>query len=71
MICTMFDWNRLAGSGEDLFHVIMVKYDFPVMDPPDPQGPWFEEIWIYIMSETFHVNMTFSSLVVHEKKTFN
>ena len=48
----------------------MVNYGFPVMGPPDPLGPWFEEIWIYIMSESFHVIMTFSSSVVHEKTNF-
>jgi hypothetical protein len=43
---------------------------FLLWPPPDHPGPWFEDIWIYIMSESFHVNLTFSSSVVHEKKIF-
>ena len=71
MICTMFDWKWPAGSGEDLFFNMSCNYHgFPIMAPPDPRVPWFEEIWIYIMSESFHVNMTFSSSVVHEKTNF-
>jgi hypothetical protein len=68
IICTMFDWNLPAASGEDLFfNINTCNYGFPIMAPPDPWGSWFEEIWIYIMSESFHVNMTFSSSVVLEK----
>jgi hypothetical protein len=69
MICTMskFDWNWPAASGEDLFSC---NYSFFIMAPPEPWGSWFEEILIYIMSASFHVNMTFSSSVVHEKKIF-
>jgi hypothetical protein len=38
--------------------------------PPDPRGPWCEEFWIYIISESFHVNMTYSGSVILEKKIF-
>jgi hypothetical protein len=37
--------------------------------PSRPRGPWFEETWIFIISENFHVNMTYSGSVVLEKKT--
>jgi hypothetical protein len=40
---------------------------FPIVVPPDPRGPWFKETWIYIISESFHVNMTYSGSVVLEK----
>jgi hypothetical protein len=33
---------------------------FPIVAPTDPQGPWCEQFWIYIISEIFHVNMTYS-----------
>jgi hypothetical protein len=33
---------------------------FPIVAPPDPRGSWFEETLIYIISESFHVNMTYS-----------
>jgi hypothetical protein len=38
--------------------------------PPDPQGLWCEQFWIYIISESFHVNMTYSGSVVLETKIF-
>jgi hypothetical protein len=31
---------------------------FPIVAPPKPWGPWFEQTWIYIISESFHVNMS-------------
>jgi hypothetical protein len=37
------------------------------MAPPDPQGPWCEQLWIYILSESFHVNMRYFGSVVLEK----
>jgi hypothetical protein len=43
---------------------------FPYCAPPDPRGPWFEQIWICTMSASFHVNLNFSDLVVLEKKIF-
>jgi hypothetical protein len=43
---------------------------FPIVAPPDPRGPWCEQFWIYIISESFHVNMTYSYSVVLEKKIF-
>jgi hypothetical protein len=39
----------------------------PIVTPPDPLGPWCEQFWIYIMSQSFHVNMTYSGSVVLEK----
>jgi hypothetical protein len=38
--------------------------------PPDPWGPWCEQFWFYIISESFHVNMTYFGSVVLEKKIF-
>ena len=43
---------------------------FPIVAPSDPRGPWFVQTWIYIISESFHVNMSFSGSVVLEKKIF-
>jgi hypothetical protein len=43
---------------------------FPIVAPPDPRGPWFVKTWIYITSESFHVNMSSSGSVVCEKKIF-
>jgi hypothetical protein len=45
---------------------------FPIVAPPDPQGSWCEQFWIYIISESFQVNtcMTYSGSVVLEKKIF-
>jgi hypothetical protein len=40
---------------------------FPIVAPPDSRGPWFEQTWIYIISESFHVNLSYSGLVVVEK----
>jgi hypothetical protein len=39
----------------------------PIVALPYPWGLWFEEIWMYIISERFHVNITYSSSVVLEK----
>jgi hypothetical protein len=41
---------------------------FPIVAPSDPRGPRFQETWIYIISERFHVNMTYSGSVVLEEK---
>jgi hypothetical protein len=40
------------------------KYGFPFCGPS--RGPWFEQTWIqiYIMSESFHVNMRSSGSVI-------
>jgi hypothetical protein len=35
---------------------------------PPAIGPLFEQTLIYIISETFHVNMSYSGSVVLEKK---
>jgi hypothetical protein len=47
-----------------------VNIVFPIVAPPEPQRPWFEETWIYIISESFHVNITYSGSVVLKKKIF-
>jgi hypothetical protein len=43
---------------------------FPTVASPNHRGPWLQETWIYIISESFHVNMTYSGSVVLEKKIF-
>ena len=43
---------------------------FPIVAPPDPRGPWCEQFWIYIISESYPVNMTYTDSVVLEKKIF-
>jgi hypothetical protein len=43
---------------------------FPIVAPPDPRRPWFEQTWILIISESFHVNMSSSGSVIYEKKIF-
>ena len=67
-----FDCNWPTGFGEDFFSPISTYANvvFPIVAPPDPRGPWCEQFWIYIISESFHVNMTYSGSVVLEKKIF-
>jgi hypothetical protein len=43
------------------------KYGFSYCDPPIPLGPWCKQFLIYIISESFHVNMTYSGFMVPEK----
>jgi hypothetical protein len=38
-----------------------------IVAPPDPRGPRCEQFWIYIISGSFHVNMTYSGSLVLEK----
>jgi hypothetical protein len=40
---------------------------FPIVAPPNTREPWFVQTWIYIMSESFHVNMSSTGSVVCEK----
>jgi hypothetical protein len=47
-----------------------VNMVFPIVALPDPQGAWFEDTWIYIISESFRVNMTYSGSVLLEKNIF-
>jgi hypothetical protein len=37
---------------------------FSTVVPSNPREPWFEQTWIYIMSESFHVNLSFSGRVI-------
>jgi hypothetical protein len=43
---------------------------YPIVAPPDPRGPRFEQTLINIISESFHVNMNYSGSVVLEKEDF-
>ena len=47
-----------------------VKHWSPIVAPPYPWGPWFEQTIIYTMSESFHIRFIFSGPVVLEKKIF-
>jgi hypothetical protein len=47
--------------------LVLEKKIFSIVAPPDPRGPWCEQFWIYVISESFHVNMTYSGSVVLEK----
>jgi hypothetical protein len=71
MICTKFDQNWPAGSGEDFAFNINtwthVNIILPIVAPPDPQGPWFEQIWINFISKRFHVSISSYGSVVLEK----
>jgi hypothetical protein len=40
---------------------------FPVVTPSNPRGQWFEQTLIYIISKSFHVNMSSSGSIVLEK----
>jgi hypothetical protein len=44
-----------------------VKRVFPIVAPPHPQGRDFNKLAFTIMSESFHVNFSFSGQVVLEK----
>jgi hypothetical protein len=46
---------------------ININIVFPIVAPPDPRGPWCEQFWMYIISESFPVNMTYSGWVILEK----
>jgi hypothetical protein len=46
-------------------------YSFPNCGRSLPQGSWFEQTWIYIISLSFHINMRSSGSVVLEKKILN
>jgi hypothetical protein len=37
----LLKWH--AGSGEDFFQYKHVNMVFPIVAPPDPQGPWCEQ----------------------------
>jgi hypothetical protein len=42
----------------------------PIVAPPDPRGPWFEQTWICTISASFYVDLNISGLVVFEKNIF-
>jgi hypothetical protein len=49
------------------FNINICTYGFLYCGPSRPPGPWCELFWMYIISESFHVNMTYSGSVVLEK----
>jgi hypothetical protein len=53
------------------FQYNICKYGFPYCGPSWPPEPWCEQFWIYIISESFHVNMTYSVSVFWRRKFFN
>jgi hypothetical protein len=40
---------------------------FPTVAPPDLRGPRSEQTWIYIISESFYVILSFSGSVILKK----
>ena len=36
----------------------------PIVVPPYPQGPWFEQTWIYIIWGWLHANLSFLGQIV-------
>jgi hypothetical protein len=54
-------WRRFFSINTD------VNMVFLIVAPPDPQGPWSEQTWIYIILKNFDVNMSSSGFVVLEK----
>jgi hypothetical protein len=52
------------------FNINICKYGFPYCGSTRPLGPLCKQFWICIISEGFHLNMTYSGPVVLEKKTF-
>jgi hypothetical protein len=52
------------------FNITHVNMVFPIVAPTDPREPWCDQFWIYIISESFRVNMTYSGSAVLEKKIF-
>jgi hypothetical protein len=51
-----------------LFPIYTCKIVSPLVARTDSRGSWFEQTWIYIMSESFHVNLNSSGSVILEKK---
>ena len=48
----------------------MYKNVSPIVAPPYPQGPWFEQTWIYIIWGWLPANLSFLGHIVFEKKIF-
>jgi hypothetical protein len=72
-ICLYKVWLQMACWFWRRFffpNINIIEYGFPYRGPSWLRGPWFQETWIYIISESFHVNMTYSDSVVLEKKIF-
>jgi hypothetical protein len=64
VICTKFHWYWVAGSGEEDFSIqIWLSLLWPL---PTPEN--LDLYKIYLISESFHVNMSSSSSVVLERK---
>jgi hypothetical protein len=72
MIYTYFNWDWPTSSEEDFFLMYAsLRMVFPILAPSDPLWPRCEQFWIYIISESFHLNMTYFGSVVLEKKLFS
>jgi hypothetical protein len=49
---------------------LQYKYGFSYCGPSQHQGPWYEQTWIYILSESFHVNKNSFGLAIFENNIF-
>jgi hypothetical protein len=54
----MIEIGLLVLENFFFFKINRCKYGFPSCGSTRPQGPLCERLWIYIISESFHVNMT-------------
>jgi hypothetical protein len=50
-----------------IFSINTCKYGSPYCGPSWCRGPWYEQFWIYIISDSFRVNMTYHGSVVVKK----
>ena len=67
---SLIEIGLLVLEKKMFFNINICKYGFPYCGPSRPRGPWFVQTWIYIISESFHVNVSSSGSVVLEKKIF-
>jgi hypothetical protein len=44
-----------------------VEIGFDIVAPPNPFGPWLLQTWIWTISESYPINLSFSGAVVLEK----
>jgi hypothetical protein len=56
---------------KDFSYINIYEIWFPLLrSKPEPQGPWFEQFKICMISGRFHISFSFSALVVLENKIF-
>ena len=67
---SLIEIGLLVLKKKIFFNINTCKYGFPNCGPSRPLGTMVCTTLIYIISESFHVNMTYSGSVVLEKKIF-